>query len=292
MDRDGNLQHILQWNKNIRDWKWRERWREIKITLNFTVLSTESMLLLLIKQGGGIWGGKFWICFAIGMYPNVSINLLFSSSDFWTVTHYFNSRKPILNCVRKYTNFICLIHSSPAFPAPFIEETVFSPLYILASFVKDKVSIGAWVYLWAFLFHWSIFLFWCWGRLLKVPWTARNSNQSILREINLEYSLEGLMVKLKLQYFGHLMRTHNSLEKLLILRKIEGRRRGCQSLRCLDGIIDTMKMNLDKLRGGDEGQGDLHAAVHGVAKSQTWLGDWTITTIHLQRERQCWFCLF
>ena len=77
------------------------------------------------------------------------------------------------------------------------------------------------------------------------------------------------MVKLKLQYFGHLMRTHNSLEKLLILRKIEGRRRGCQSLRCLDGIIDTMKMNLDKLRGGDEGQGDLHAAVHGVAKSQT-----------------------
>ena len=143
MDRDGNLQHILQWNKNIRDWKWRERWREIKITLNFTVLSTESMLLLLIKQGGGIWGGKFWICFAIGMYPNVSINLLFSSSDFWTVTHYFNSRKPILNCVRKYTNFICLIHSSPAFPAPFIEETVFSPLYILASIVIDRLTIGA-----------------------------------------------------------------------------------------------------------------------------------------------------
>ena len=87
----------------------------------------------------------------------------------------------------------------------------------------------------------------CWRRLLRVPWTARRSNQSILREINLEYSLEGLMLKLKLRYFGHLMQTANSLEKSLMLGKIEVRRRGHQRMRWLDGITDTMDMNLGKL---------------------------------------------
>ena len=103
---------------------------------------------------------------------------------------------------------------------------------------------------------------------MKVSWTARRSNQSILREINPEYSLEGLMLKLKLQYFGHLMTTSDSLEKSLMLGKIEGRRRrGCQKMRWLDGITDAMDMNLGKLWVDGEGRGAWHAAVHGVTKS-------------------------
>ena len=92
------------------------------------------------------------------------------------------------------------------------------------------------------------FELWGWKRLLKVPWTAQRSNQSILKDIGPEYSLEGLMLKLKLQCFGHLMRTDNSLEKSLMLGKIEGRRRGCQRVRRLDGIPDTMNINLGKFR--------------------------------------------
>ena len=124
----------------------------------------------------------------------------------------------------------------------------------------------------SFLFHWSIFLFLCWRKLLKVPWAARKSNYSILLEINLEYSLEGLMLKLKLQYFSFLMKTDDSLEKLLILRKIKGRRRGCQRLACLDGIISAMKMNLDKLRGG------------GVRDKETCM----LQSTGLQRLRHYW----
>ena len=101
------------------------------------------------------------------------------------------------------------------------------------------------------------FELWCWRRLLKVPWTARRLNQSILREVNPEYSLEGLTLKLKLQYFGHLMWTNNSLEKSLMLGKIKGRRRKCQRMKWVDGITDAMNMNLSKLQGDGERQGGL-----------------------------------
>ena len=156
--------------------------------------------------------------------------------------------------------------------------TLLTKVHLIKAMVFPVVMYGceSWTRKKAECWRIDAFELWCWKRLLRVPWNARRANQSIPKKISPEYSLEWLMLKLKLQYFGHLMWRTDSLTKTLTLGKIEGRRRrGQQRMRWLDGITNSMDMSLSKLRSWWRTGKPGVLAVHGVAKSRTWLSDWT-----------------
>ena len=165
------------------------------------------------------------------------------------------------------------------FPAISLRYGKASSLYI-AIYINAKLNTILFI---------DAFELWCWRRLLRVPWTARRSNQSILKEISPEYSLEGLMLKLKLPYFVNLMWKSDSLEKILMLGKIEGRRRGQQRMRWLEDITDLMDVSLSELQELVMDREAWHAVIHGVTKSRTWLNNWTELNPCQTKYTDFWF---